>query len=72
MFTFRDIILFIAGAEFFNTLTHILVWHGVNLPFHAQLLIHTPEMPALNVQGILVHGIITLALLFWTTRLPRK
>ncbi len=72
MFNFRDLVLFAAGAEFFNALLHILVWHSINLPFHAQLVLHTPDIPSLNMNGILIHGGISLALLFWTTKLPKK
>ena len=64
----RDIIIFIAGAEFFHTISHILLPFFISLPLHTSMIEVTSTV---NVVAILINAIITVALLWWAKKLPR-
>jgi hypothetical protein len=65
---FRDVIIFLAGAEAFHTITHILLPFAVVLPLTTKYLVVTPEI---NYGAIVVNGVITILLLWWAAKLKR-
>lgn len=64
----RDVVIFIAGASFFHTLSHVLVPYFISLPLDMKVFMFTPT---LNVWVIVINGLITLALLWWAARLSK-
>lgn len=66
MFSFRDLIVFFAGAEFFHTLTHIFLNYFVVLPINFKFVVLTPTI---NIWAIVINAIITIILLWWATKL---
>lgn len=69
MCTLRDIVLFFAGAEFFHTLSHVILPYFVSMPVDMGFMILTPLM---NVWFIGINALITLILLWWANRLKNK
>jgi hypothetical protein len=69
MCTLRDTVIFIAGAEFFHTISHIVIKYFVALPLQINTMVMTTHM---NNWAIIVNGIITILLLWWAARLKRK
>lgn len=65
MFSLKNVLIFFAGAEFFHTLSHILLPFFVELPLETKV-IHLTS--ALNVWAIIINAIITLALLWWAKK----
>lgn len=66
MFSFRDLIIFLAGAEFFHTLTHIILPFFITLPVDFKYVVLTNNM---NIFAIIINAIITLLLLWWGHKL---
>lgn len=66
MFKLRDIIIFIAGAEFFHTLSHIFLPLFVNLPLNLSFMTLTPT---LNIWTIIINAIVTVLLIWWGSRI---
>lgn len=66
MWSLRDVILFLAGAEFFHTIFHFILPYIVELPLQLNFVELTPN---LNYAMILVNALITALLLFWAYRL---
>lgn len=66
MLKLRDVVIFIAGAEFFHTLSHIILPYFVTLPLNIKFMMFTPS---LNVWAIVINAVITIALLWWASRL---
>lgn len=64
----RDVVVFLAGAEFFHTLSHFIVANIVVLPWHTKYMVVTEN---LNNQAIVINGVITVALLWWASRLKK-
>lgn len=62
----RDVVIFAAGAEFFHTLSHIILPYLVTLPVNMKFITLTPS---LNMFAIIINAIITIALLWWARRL---
>lgn len=62
----RDIIIFIAGAEFFHTLSHIILPYFITLPLDLKFFTFTSTI---NVFAVLINAVITLLLLWWAYRL---
>ena len=62
----RDIIIFIAGAEFFHTLSHIILPYFIVLPLDLKLFTFTSTI---NLFAVIVNAIITIILLWWAYRL---
>lgn len=62
----RDVIIFAAGAAFFHTISHILLPFFVDLPLNMGFMMFTPTG---NVWTIVISAIITLALLWWASRI---
>lgn len=69
MCSLRDVVVFFAGAEFFHTLSHIILPYLVKLPIDVAGVDFTP---AYNYWAIGINGVITLLLLFWASRLKKK
>lgn len=65
----RDFVVFLAGAEFFHTLSHVLLPYFMTLPVDMKVTALTAEM---NMWAIFINGIITLLLLWWAHRLGRQ
>ena len=69
MCTLRDIVIFLAGAEFFHTLSHIILPYFISMPLDMGVMVLTPT---LNLLIIGINALITLALLWWAYRLRSK
>lgn len=68
MVSLRNIIIFVAGIEFWHTFTHIFLALFVSLPLDTKIIVITPTT---NMWGILVNGAITILLLWWSSRLSK-
>lgn len=68
MFSLRDFVIFLAGAEFFHTLSHFLLFYFLKLPMDMKVVVLTPS---LNIWAIVINGIITILLLWWAHKLKR-
>lgn len=68
MIKLRDVIVFLAGAEFFHTLSHIILPFFITLPIHTNIIEVTNTV---NYIAILINAIIMLLLLWWAKKLPR-
>lgn len=69
MIKLRDALIFLAGAEFFHTLSHIILPYIVTLPLNMDFMILTPS---LNKWVIIINAIITIALIWWASRIKVK
>lgn len=58
----RDIILFLAGAQTFHTLSHILLAFSGSLPIRFFNFWWTKQ---LNILGIIINMAVTAALFYW-------
>jgi hypothetical protein len=65
MFSLKNVLIFLAGAQFFHTLSHILFPFVVELPLKTKIIYLTPT---LNIWAIIINAIITLALLWWASK----
>lgn len=68
MFSLKNTVIFLAGAEFFHTLTHIMLAYANQFPIDFKLIILTST---LNTWGIIINALITIALLLWASRLSK-
>lgn len=68
MLRLRDVVIFFAGAEFFHTLSHIILPYFINLPVDMKFMLLTPTI---NTLAIIINAVITVALLWWAHRLKR-
>ena len=66
MLKLRDVVIFVAGAEFFHTLSHIILPYFITLPLDMKFMMFTPVW---NVWAIIINAIITIILLWWAYRL---
>lgn len=66
MCTFRDVVIFVAGAEFFHTLTHIILPHIVKLPIDMHYVVLTSKA---NYWAIGINAAITIVLLIWASKI---
>lgn len=69
MFSLRDLIIFLAGAEFFHTISHIILGLYITLPLHTKMGEFTSST---NCWAIAINAIITLLLIIWAVRLSKK
>ena len=69
MLKLRDVVIFLAGAEFFHTLSHIILPYFITLPLNMNFMMFTPS---LNTWAIAINAIITIALLWWASRIKAK
>ncbi|STY78961.1 Uncharacterised protein [Legionella wadsworthii] len=60
MFLLRDLLIFIAGAEFFHTLVHIYLHYFSSFPINLKYIVLTDTA---NDWAILVNAIITIGLI---------
>jgi hypothetical protein len=66
MFSLKNVLIFLAGAEFWHTFTHTVFAYVKPFPLDLKLIVLTST---LNMWGIIINGIITIALLWWASRL---
>jgi len=64
----RDIVIFLAGAQFFHTISHIILPYFLSLPLDMKVITLTPS---LNSWVIVVNALITILLIFWAYRLKQ-
>lgn len=69
MLKFRDVLIFLAGAEFFHTLSHIILPYFITLPLNMSFMMFTPS---LNTWAIIINAFITIVLLWWASRIKSK
>lgn len=69
MVSFRDFIVFLSGAEFFHTLVHVFLHYYEPLPLDLKITVLTPEF---NNWSIIINFLITIALMWWASKLPSK
>lgn len=60
-----DLIVFLAGAQTFHTLSHILLSFTETLPIKVFSITWTQQ---LNIVAIVINGLVTAALLWWASR----
>lgn len=68
MIKLRDVVVFLAGAEFFHAISHIILPYFIALPIHTNIIEVTSTV---NYVAIFINAIITLLLLWWASKLPR-
>lgn len=68
-FRLRDVVIFLAGAEFFHTLIHIMLPFILNFPVQGRLMEITSGV---NNWAIVINVLLTILLLWWARRLSRK
>lgn len=64
----KDVLLFVAGAEFFHTLSHIILPYFIPLPLSMRFMVLTPN---LNYWAIGINAVITIVLLVWASKIKR-
>lgn len=64
----RDIVVFLAGAEFFHALSHVLLPMFLALPLDMKVVVLTEKM---NMWAIVLNVVLTLLLLLWARRLSK-
>lgn len=62
----KNILIFLAGAEFFHTFVHVMLAYVNQFPLDMKFIILTST---LNMWGIIINGLITIVLLWWASRL---
>jgi len=67
----RDVIVFFAGAEFFHTLSHLLMPYYFNFPLHLKHF-ESAITKDFNTFAIICNGIITVLLLWWASSIKKK
>lgn len=66
MISLKNILIFLAGAEFFHTFVHIMFAYINRFPLDMKIVVLTSS---LNTWGIIINALITIALLWWASRL---
>ena len=69
MCSLRDVVIFFAGAEFFHTISHIVLPYFLTLPLDMKFMQLTVTV---NYWAIAINAVITLALLWWAHKLKKK
>lgn len=69
MFNLRDFVVFLAGAEFFHTLSHVMIIYMGILPMDLKIVTLTADM---NLWAIIINALLTLLLLWWAKRLGKS
>jgi hypothetical protein len=64
----KNILIFLAGAEFFHTFVHVMLAYVNRFPIDMKLTVLTSS---LNIWGIIINGLITIGLLWWASRLSK-
>lgn len=65
----RDVVIFLAGAEFFHMLSHIVLTSLISFPWQTKVMIVSKS---LNSWAILINGAVTVALLVYAAKLKKK
>lgn len=65
----RDIVIFFAGAEFFHTLSHIILQLSVHFPWQTKYMLITG---ALNNWAIMLNALATVLLLVWASKMKKE
>jgi len=68
MFSKRDIIIFLAGIEFYHSFVHLMFALSGTLPLTVFFITFTTQ---LNLLGLITHGLISFILLVWASRLKQ-
>lgn len=68
-FKLRDILIFLAGAEFFHTLSHVVLLLLITFPWQTKWVLVTRS---LNQWAIIINAIITVVLLVWASKTKKK
>lgn len=67
----RDVLLFLAGAEFFHTISHgLLYWTGTTFDLKAPIAMAVT--PQINLWNMIINGAITIILLVFVGKLSKK
>ncbi|PWY55430.1 hypothetical protein DGG96_11660 [Legionella qingyii] len=69
MCSLRDIVISFAGAEFFHTISHILLPYFITLPIDMKFMQLTATF---NYWTIAINAVITIALLWWAHKLKKN
>lgn len=62
----RDVVVFIAGAEFMHTIAHIVLYYRAIFPINMGYMMLTEQ---LNTGAIMINALITILLLWWARKL---
>jgi len=68
MLKLRDCLIFVAGAQFFHTLNHILLPVFMQFPIDMNFMVLTA---ALNYWAIALNGLTVILLLWWVKKLSK-
>lgn len=68
MCSLRDVAIFFAGAEFFHTISHVVLPYFITLPIDMKFIQFTVN---LNFWAIAINAIITILLLWWAHKLKQ-
>lgn len=69
MISLRDVLIFLAGAAFLHTISHILFAKIVPLPFDLKFMVLSSNM---NMWIIVLSAVVTILLLWWAARLSKR
>lgn len=69
MCSLRDVLIFLAGAAFFHTISHMMLPMFVKLPMSFGVMILSTMG---NIWIIVGSALLTIVLLWWACRLGRK
>lgn len=62
----RDVVIFFAGAQFFHTISHIVLACVIQFPIHMNFMVLTSTF---NFYAILFNAVVTVVLLWWARKL---
>ncbi|WP_068468815.1 hypothetical protein [Candidatus Protochlamydia phocaeensis] len=65
MISLRDMLFFLAGAEFLHTLSHLLLPFFIKLPLDMRGFTFTSTF---NAWAIIINGALTILLLWWASQ----
>lgn len=69
MFSLRDLVVFLAGVEFFHTVVHILLPHFIAFPIEMKHMAFTTSM---NLWAIAINAVLTIALLWLAAKMKKS
>lgn len=69
MCNLRDVVIFLAGASFLHTISHIVLPFIITMPLNMGFMVLTNQ---LNFWVIGINAFITVALLWWACKLQKK
>lgn len=69
MCNLRDVVIFVSGAAFLHTISHIILPYLVTMPLDMGFMVLTTRC---NFWVIGISAIITIALLWWASKLDKK